>query len=374
MDTAIVTTRLIGQDAISNFTMASAEALKRLGKVSVYAFAYERPMADGVDVRYLGGYSGHSLRTNVRAALATSKLARELSGYDVLLIVNPDVGSMPAYHLARRHNPGLKVVWTFHGLTPVPYVSGFRDRLLMRLRKAAYVKSMRRADAVQVFSEYVKKEATGWGIPGSKLVVMPFGVDTGRMAAGDGRRVREKYGVGDEFLLLYVGRLAGFKHVDDLIRAIAMLEGPALVVVGGGPEKERLEALAKELHVVERVRFAGRVPDDELPDYYAACDAWATASRHEGFCVPIVEALAAGKPVIVPDVAAMPETAGEAGRTYPPGDVKALAEAVASMASEAKAYGELSGKARARASAYSLDDVMASYVEFVRRQVECHES
>ncbi len=342
MDTAIVTTRLIGQDAISNFTMASAEALKKLGKVSVYTFAYERPGVDGIDVRFLGGANSHSMGTGVRALLGTVRLARELSGYDVLLIVNPDVGSMPAFHLAKRYNPKLKVVWTFHGLTPVSYVSGARDRMLMRIRKAAYIPSMKRADRIQVFSDHIKNEVCGWGVDASKVVVMPFGVDLKSMASDGGPRIREKYGIGDRFLCLYVGRLVNFKHVDELIRAVPMTEKAGLLVVGGGPERESLEALSKELGVEERVWFAGRVSDKELPDHYAACDVWVTASRHEGFCVPVVEAMAAGKPVIVPDVTAMPETAGDAGRTYPSGDVKALAEAISSMAADARSYKELS--------------------------------
>lgn len=365
MDTAIVTTRLIGQDAMSNFTMASAEALKKLGKVTVYAFAYERPPLDGVGVRLLGGRNAHSVGTNLTALAGTFRLARELSEYDLLLIVNPDVGSMPAYHLARRYNPRLKVIWTFHGLTPVPYVSGFRDQWLMSVRKFFYAHSIRKADMVQVFSEYIKKEIGGWGIDTSKVVVMPFGIDLGRMSAGNGRKVREKYGIVDEFLLLYVGRLVSFKHVDELIKAVALVPDVCLIVVGGGPERDRLEALSQELHVGDRVKFAGRVPDDELPDYYAACDAWATASRHEGFCVPIVEAMAAGKPVIVPGSGAIPETMANAGIVYPTGDPGSLAEAIRSLASDAVLYDDFSGKARALAPKYDADGVIKAYVEFI---------
>ncbi len=374
MDTAIVTTRLVGQDAMSNFTMASAEALKKLGKVTVYAFAYERPPVDGVSVRLLGGANAHTVGTNLAALAGTFGLAKELSGYDLLLIVNPDVGSMPSYHLARRHNPRIKVIWTFHGLTPVPYVSGFRDRMLMRIRKAAYASSMKRADRIQVFSDYIKKEISDWGIEAPRIKVMPFGVDLKCMASGGGHRIREKYGIGDRFICLYVGRLVNFKHVDELMIAISMVEMTGLMVVGTGPERERLEALSKKLHVDDRVWFAGRVPDGELPDYYAACDVWMTASRHEGFCVPIVEAMAAGKPVIVPDVTAMPETAGDAGQTYPAGDAIALAEKVKSLASGTGLYQDLPDKARARASRFDFEHAIGDYAEFIRHQVAGHES
>lgn len=361
MDTAIITTRLIGQDAISNFTMASAEALKKLGKVSVYAFAYERPHVDGVEVHFLGGNNGHSMATNVRALLGTFRLARELSKYDVLLIVNPDVGSMPAYHLARKHNPKLKVVWRFHGATPPEFLSTARDRLLMCVRNAAYALSMKRSDLIMTDSQYIKEELARIGVDPLKVVSMKLGVDLDRFLSGERQKVRAKYGIGDGFLILYVGRLVNFKHVDELIRAVSLLNGVYLMVVGGGPERQYLEKVSAELHVGDRVKFAGRVPDDDLPDYYAACDTWATASRHEGFCVPIIEAMAAGKPVIVPGVAAMPETAGDAGLRYDAGDVEGLAHHMRMLKDDGVLYGELSKKAVARAREFGMPKVLEGY-------------
>jgi glycosyltransferase involved in cell wall biosynthesis len=257
-------------------------------------------------------------------------------------------------------------MWTFHGLTPVEYVSGFRDRWLMRIRKRAYISSMKRAELIKVDSRFVKNEVVQWGIDPSKVIVMPLGIDLSRMSGGDGRRVRDKYGVGDRFLLLYVGRLVKFKHMDELIRAVAMLEEVCLMVAGGGPDRERLEALSKSLDVGGRVWFAGRVADGELPDYYAACDAWATASRHEGFCVPVVEAMAAGKPSIVPDVAAVPETAGDAGLIYPAGDVASLAEKIRTLSADKELYAKLSSIAKARAPSFEMSGVMEWYVEMVK--------
>jgi glycosyltransferase involved in cell wall biosynthesis len=302
----------------------------------------------------------------LNALLNTRKLARELSKYHLLIIVNPDVGSMPAYHLAKRYNPRLKALWTFHGLTPVPFIDGFRDRMLMRFRKTASMWSMMRADLVQVFSDFIKGEVSGWGMDPDKVVVLPFGIEPGRMGAGDGRRVRNKYSLDGRFLLLYVGRLVNFKHVDELMKAVAGLDDACLLVVGGGPERKKLEALARELRVDGRVYFAGRVPDAELPDYYAACDVFVTASRHEGFCVPVAEAMAAGRPAIVPDLAAMPQTVGEAGLTYAAGDVKGLAAKVKSLAADKLAYGRLSGRSVEKAASYRMENVMGRYVSLAR--------
>jgi glycosyltransferase involved in cell wall biosynthesis len=363
VDVAFITTRPVEYDAMSSFTMASAAALKG-GKVTVYAFAYDRPPVDGVEIHLLGGKNSHSLASNVRALLETFKLARELSSYDVLVMVNPDLGSMPACHLARRYNPSLRILWTFHGLTPPEFLSDFKDRMFTRLRQPAYIISMKRSDRTQVFSHFMKQALAGRGVDPVKVTVMPFGVDLARMSSGNGNKIREKYGIGERFLVLYVGRLVNFKHVDELIEAIARLpENAFFMVVGSGPERSRLEAQAKRLGVEERVKFAGRVSDEELPDYYAACDVWATASRHEGFCVPIVEAMAAGKPVVVPDLAAMPETAGDGGLTYNKGDIEDLASRLERLSKDEGAYRDLSKKATARASGFGMQKVLETYMK-----------
>lgn len=367
MDVAFITARPVPYDAMSNFTMASASALEdNGGKVTVYAFAYDRPPVYGIDVRLFGGVNSHSIASNLRALLGTRRLARELSVYNVLVVVNPDVGSMPAVHLARRYNPSIKIMWTFHGLTPVSFLSEFKDRLLTRLRWPAYVMSMKRSDLVQVFSGFIKQELVDRGIPGDKIEVIPFGVDLKRLSSGNGGRIRERFGMEGRFVVLYVGRLAGFKHVDELIAAVSGLpEDVCLLIVGSGPERPALEAQAKRLGLEGRVRFAGRVPDEELPDYYAACDVWATASRHEGFCVPIVEAMACGKPVVVPDLAAMPGTAGDGGLTYESGNTEELAQKLAKLKNDRGTYEVLSHRAGARGRGFEMREVMNKYVKDV---------
>ncbi len=306
---------------------------KASGRVALYTFAYERPPIDGVEIRFLGGANRHGIGTNVRAFLRTLKTAKELAGYDRLVLAGPDIGALPAIRLAKRRNPKMKLIWVYHGLTPPEQLASARDRLLTRIRRLAYAGSMKRSDRIKTDSQYSKDELAGWGVDPSKVTVIPIGIDLTRFSPGPGDKVRASFDVGDRFLLLYVGRLASGKRVDNLIRAMAMMKDRplVLVIVGGGPERERLEALAGELDVKDAVKFAGRVADEELPDYYRACDAWVTASEHEGFCVPVVEAMAAGKPVIVPDVTAMPETAGTAGLDLSPGDVADLARSVMSL-------------------------------------------
>lgn len=363
MDIAFVTTRLIDRDAQGNFTAATLAALKKRcgGRVTLYTFAYERPPVEGVDVRFLGGRNSHSIGSNVTALLRTAKIARELASYDRLVLAGPDIGALPAIHLAKRRNPGLKLIWVYHGLTPPGQLASLKDRLLTLARRTAYVSSMKRSDRVKADSMHSKKELVGWGVNSGKVVVIPIGVDLSRFCpAGTAR-------ASDRFRLLYVGRLARGKRVDNLIRAMAMMKGKPVIltIIGGGPERERLETLAKELDVMDMVTFAGRVPDEELPDYYRACDAWVTASEHEGFCVPIVEAMACGKPVIVPDVTAMPETAGVAGLTYQSGDLTGFVCQVKALMDDRSLAGSLAMRALERASGFSIDMVIQEYADFI---------
>jgi glycosyltransferase involved in cell wall biosynthesis len=369
MDIAFVTTRLIDKDAQGNFSAATLSALKQRckGRVTLYTFAYERPPVEGVEVRYLGKAHVHSTRSNIDAFLRTRQIAKELAGYDLILLAGPDMGVLPAIHMAKRQNPRLRLTWIYHSMTPPEYLPSMKDRILTRLRLAAFHMSMRRSDLVQTFSGFVKKELTDSGIDAEKIMSAPFLIDTGRFSSGDREKVRAQYGCGDRFVLLYVGRLAPAKRVDRLLWVMGKLEDAPvmLIVIGGGPEEGRLKVLASGMGLDDTVRFAGRVPDNKLPDYYAACDAWVTASDHEGFCVPIVEAMAAGKPVIVPDLAAMPETAGSAGLAYAPGDATALASAIKTLASDRESYRRMAAKAVGMASRFDIDTAMDGYIDLL---------
>lgn len=370
VDVALVTTRIVDRDAQGNFTAATLAALKARndGRVVLYTFAYARPPVDGVEIKYLGGGNGHNIGANVRAFLRTSRTAKELSAFDRLVLAGPDIGALPAVHLAKRRNPDLRLIWVYHGLTPPGQLTSFKDKFLTRVRRWAYARSMKHSDLVKTDSGHSKDDLAGWGIDPAKVTVIPLGIDLSRFSPGpDDGKVRAATGIGDRFLLLYVGRLASGKRVDNLIRAMAMMKDRpvALVIVGEGPERDRLVALAREQDVESVVKFAGRVGDDELPGYYRACDAWVTASEHEGFCVPVVEAMACGKPAVVPDVTAMPETAGGAGLVYRHGDLDQFVLCIGRLMTDRALYESLAGRAAAEVTRFDIAAVMSRYLELI---------
>jgi teichuronic acid biosynthesis glycosyltransferase TuaC len=162
-----------------------------------------------------------------------------------------------------------------------------------------------------------------------KVRVLRNGVDLVRFCQVDRAKVRTQLGV-SRLTLLSVGLLIPRKGHDVIIRALAALPEAELLVVGQGPELERLQALAQSLGVLERIRFCGAVEQDALRDYYNAADIMILASSREGWANVLLESMACGTPVIASDVWGTPEVVQSraVGRLVPYGNPEALAVAV----------------------------------------------
>jgi phosphatidyl-myo-inositol dimannoside synthase len=197
----------------------------------------------------------------------------------------------------------LKCVTVLHGGELLPYQS---MPLLVRLVTAC----LRCSTLIICNSNYTKTEYTSLDATAPSTVVITPGVDSARFAGRDGRVVRARYGLGGSRVLLTVGNLVPRKGHDVVISALSALIGRGCdvqyLIVGCGPEEARLRDLAVTLGVGERVTFAGRVREEELPDYYDACDVFVMLSRRanhgrqaiEGFGIVYLEANCCGKPVI----------------------------------------------------------------------------
>ena len=131
-------------------------------------------------------------------------------------------------------------------------------------------------------------------------------------------------------VLLSVARLTGQKGVDVAVRALPLLpDDTVLVVLGEGPERATLEALARELGVADRVFLPGRVPD--VAAWLRRATVFVHPARWEGFGLGVLEAMLAGLPVVASRVSSLPELVidGETGVLVPPDDASALALGVA---------------------------------------------
>jgi rhamnosyl/mannosyltransferase len=156
-------------------------------------------------------------------------------------------------------------------------------------------------------------------------------------------------------LLLFVGRLRYYKGLDYLVQAMQRIEA-TLLVVGTGPEGEHLRALTAELGLSDKIHFLADVGDDALVTYFQAADLFVLPSSHrsEAFGIVLLEAMAAGTPLITTELGtgtSWVNQDGITGRVVPPRDAAALAEAIGALLQNESQRAAMGTRARARAQA-----------------------
>lgn len=207
---------------------------------------------------------------------------------------------------------------------PMHWIFRIYDRLLLG----------KGTDAVIVVSEAIRKEAQRLKlIPDHRLHAIQNGIRTDRfdVPADQARAVRDGLGITpDQIMVVNVARLAPFKAIHILIQAAAILapDHPNLrvVIVGDGQLRGEMEDLVKRRGVGDVVRFAGVRRD--IPQVLAAADIFALSSNCEGLPIAVLEAMAAGLPIVSTAVDGIPEVVldGQVGLLCPPQDARALAD------------------------------------------------
>jgi glycosyltransferase involved in cell wall biosynthesis len=154
--------------------------------------------------------------------------------------------------------------------------------------------------------EALKTELVALGADAGRITPLRNGVDLQRFQPGDRGAIRAELGI-DGFTLLSVGHLVPVKGHELAVGALPLLPDATLLIAGDGPERPRLEGLARELGVEARVRFLGVVPQPDLARYYNAADALVLASSREGWANVLLEAMACGTAVVASRVWGTPE-------------------------------------------------------------------
>jgi glycosyltransferase involved in cell wall biosynthesis len=192
--------------------------------------------------------------------------------------------------------------------------------------RAQMLEAAREADGLFSVSVALKGSMEKLGMPGEKIEVLYTGIDLERFRPVDRAAAKAALGV-DGPLLVSAGALIPLKGQKLVIEALHDLPGATLILVGDGPERTRLEALAKPLG--PRVRILGNRPHEELPALMAAADAMVLPSEREGLANVWVEALACGTPLVITDVGGAREVVDrpEAGRLVAR-DAAAIADGV----------------------------------------------
>lgn len=198
----------------------------------------------------------------------------------------------------------------------------------------------RRADAIITVSETAKRDIVRlYGIDEARVHVVHEAAAPSFRVIHDPcelKRVRERYGLGDRFLL-YVGTIEPRKNLPALIEAFARRRVAGdlphqLVCVGPyGWLSHDIETLIDTLRVRDAVTFTGYVPFEDLPAIYNLAELFVFPSVYEGFGLPLVEAMACGTPVLTGRVAALSEVAGGAAEEVASLDVESLGDAIVAL-------------------------------------------
>jgi teichuronic acid biosynthesis glycosyltransferase TuaC len=173
----------------------------------------------------------------------------------------------------------------------------------------------RRADGLIAVSSGLQRRLAVLGVAPERVRVLRNGVDLALFRPTDRAAARRALGF-TRPTLLAVGNLVALKRHRLMVEALVGLPEADLVIVGEGPERAAIEALARERRVADRVRLLGYVPQDRLPDIYGAADLLLLVSTSEGWPNVLLESMACGTPVVVSDIDGIADivAAPEAGR------------------------------------------------------------
>lgn len=328
----------------------------------------------GVEVVPLHGLSREL--SPVRDALAAWRLAR------IIRRVRPDVvhthtakagavGRIAALLSLRRP----VVVHTFHGHVLRGYF-GHAGTLLFRTIETALARATDRLIAV---SPEVRDELVGLRVaPEGKFSVVRLGIELEPRVtfAGDQAEVRRRHGIPAEaFVVGWFGRMTAVKRTDDLLVTLAALRergvDALLLLVGDGDDRVHLEERAHELGLARSCLFVGYQEDVAM--WYAVCDTVCLTSVSEGTPVTLIEALAAGRPVVATRVGGVPDVVddGETGLLVAPGDTGGLAERLELLARDPERRRLMGEEGRTRMlRRYAVERLVADVDELYRELLD----
>jgi glycosyltransferase involved in cell wall biosynthesis len=247
---------------------------------------------------------------------------------------------------------GARIVHTVHNLAHKEVDAA--GRALHRLAFRSGVKP------VAVSGEVARSFHQTYGFRPAAIVPNGVDLETFRTPPETRARWRGEHGFGaNELLFVSVARLEPQKNPLGLIEAFAKVGQGRLLLAGDGSLRARAQEHAAECGVSERVRFLGVRAD--IPEMLAAADVFVLASHYEGNPVAVMEAMAAGLPVVTTAVGGTPEVVGEAGTLVPPGDTAKLTKEMAALANDAERRARMGEAARGASQRFSVTGMVVSY-------------
>jgi len=254
-----------------------------------------------------------------------------------------------------------RLVVTVHDAAPLLFPETYPPRG-RRFHRRGIAAAARRADLVITVSQAAADEIEKHtDIPAERVRVVPNGVDLTEASDDDVVAARVAFDLGERPYVLWLGSLEPRKNVGVLVEAFARWAAtsdvPHQLVLAGpsGWVEDRDAVLAPARRLGDRVRTIGRVGDDHLRGLYRGADIFVLPSRHEGFGIPVLEAMAQGTPVIASDIPALREVAGDAARLITPTDPDAWASALDDLLHDRDRHADLGEAGRRRAELFSWE-------------------
>ncbi len=347
---------LASRDAIGVHTLALSEGLRAAGIESDVFYGTCTP-----DVADLGR--------------PVAQLGRSARGR--WLLYQSSIGSPVFDVLAARDEPKLV---NYHNITPAALLEAWEPAVayevaLGRVQLARLAAETRFAVADSAFNEG-ELHQVGY----ADTAVVPLLIDMSSAGADPDpavleRLARAKAAGGAD--LLFVGKVSPHKAPHDLVKALAvyrrLFDPAARLHLVGSPLGQHygpaLDAFVAELGLTGAVTVTGSVSPAELEAYYRSAEVFVCASDHEGFCVPIVEAMGHGVPVVAYGVTAVPETVGDAGLVLDTKEPMRMAAAIARVTADPGLRSTLARAGAERAATFALERSRARFVELVAAAV-----
>jgi glycosyltransferase involved in cell wall biosynthesis len=266
---------------------------------------------------------------------------------------------------------GLRIL-QYHNITPASFFAPYDPQLfrLAALGRQELGTLVGRVELALGDSEFNRQELETLGF--APTAVMPIAVNIDRIVDAPRRPALEKI-LGDGLInVLFVGRIVPNKRIEDHIRLAEIYKRYIdsyyrFIFVGRYDAVPRYYAMIRAMigefeMLSDRFIFTGSVPDEDLAAYYRWADVYVSLSEHEGFCVPLVEAMAADVPVLAYAAGAVPETLGGSGVLFTPKDLEVAAEMLGTLVYDRTVRDQVLAGQRRRLADFAPERIQARLV------------
>lgn len=287
--------------------------------------------------------------------------------------IPPPTGALSSILLRKiKQKP---VVLTYHADT---IGNGFIQRVMAKLYNIVQNEIiLKNVTMITVPSSLYRMKLIGQGVDADRIEVISNGIEPFRFSTNpEATHLREKYGLQDRKIVLFVGRLENSKGVKYLIETIPQLaeeiDDIKIIMVGDGRLRRELGGLAHDLGVEDNILFTGYLIGEELNTMYDVADVFVLPSLYEVFPLALLEAMAHGKPAVVTDIAGTRELVrdGHNGLLVEPGSSRKLASAITRLLQDNKLAGKIGEKGRQTSISFSWERVASEMVHVYEKAME----